>query len=90
MLFVKANAIRGNLPIGVRRQKNSNKFESYCTYDNKFYYLGTYTTSEKAFYTYKEYKENLIKKVAEEEYCKGNIIKSCYEAMMKYQVEITD
>ena len=36
------------------------------------------------------HKENLIKQVAKEEYSKGNITKQCYEAMMKYEVEITD
>ena len=35
-------------------------------------------------------KEDLIKQVAEIEYAKGNITKQCYNAMMNYEVEITD
>lgn len=38
----------------------------------------------------KDYKEDLIKKIAEQEYKNGTIIKKCYEAMMSYNVEITD
>ena len=38
----------------------------------------------------KEYKEYIIKQVAQEEYAKGNITKQCYEAMMNYEVEIAD
>ena len=35
-------------------------------------------------------KENLIKQIAQIEFDKGNITKVCYDAMMKYEVEITD
>lgn len=59
-------------------------------FTNKFEYLGFYSTPEKAFYVYKAYKEKIIKQVAEFEYSKGNITEQCYEAMMKYEVEITD
>ena len=43
-----------------------------------------------SFQLYKIRKENTIKQVAKEEYDKGNITKRCYDAMMKYKVEITD
>lgn len=33
---------------------------------------------------------NENKREAQEEYNDGNITKPCYEAMMKYKVEITD
>ena len=53
--------------------------------------LGSYSTPERAFYLgYKPYKEDIIKQVAEIEFNKDNITKKCYEAMMKYEVEITD
>lgn len=90
MLFVKSNNIRGDLPIGVRQQKNDNRFEAYYSYMNKFHYLGRYNTSQDAFYAYRKSKENLIKKVAQEEFDKSNITKKCYDAMMNYQVEVTD
>ena len=43
-----------------------------------------------AFLAYKKAKESYIKQVAKEEYDKGNITKTCYEAMINYEVEITD
>lgn len=89
-LFVKNDAIRGNLPIGVA--KHGNKFKAYCI--NPFTglqeYLGLHCTSLDAFYAYKKAKESFIKEMAEVEYNKGNITKECYEAMMSYEVEITD
>jgi len=53
-------------------------------------FTGTYNNPNDAFYAYKDYKEDLIKKIAEQEYKNGAIIKKCYEAMMSYNVEITD
>lgn len=84
-LFTKNDINRGNLPIGVS-QRNNKKYIStrYNTYQ-------LYDTPEEAFYLgYKPYKESLIKQVAQEEYSKGNITKQCYDAMMNYEVEITD
>lgn len=52
--------------------------------------IGIFDTPEKAFYAYKNYKEHLIKDVAILEYKNNNITKECYDAMMNYQVEITD
>lgn len=39
---------------------------------------------------YKKHKEEIIKQVAEIGYKSGNITKQCYDAMMAYEVEITD
>lgn len=89
-LFVKKDINRGDLPIGVSR--HGDKFQSWCCnpFACKQEFLGTYETCEKAFYSYKFRKEVLIKQVAQEEYNKGNITKRCYDAMMNYEVEITD
>lgn len=90
VLFTKRDNYRGNLPIGVKR--NTRGFQANC--ENQLLghrqYLGTYSTPDKAFNVYKEYKEGLIKQVAQEEYVQGNITKECYEAMLRYEVEITD
>lgn len=83
-IFCKNEQRRGGLPIGVT--KSNDKFGA--VFNQK--YLGTFDTPEEAFQTYKEYKESYIKQVAEIEYTKGNITKQCYDAMMNYQVEITD
>lgn len=89
-LFIKNNATRGDLPIGV--SKYGIYFRASCNnpLTNKYEYLGFYLTQEKAFQAYKQYKENIIKQIAQDEYNKGNIIERCYNAMMSYKVEITD
>lgn len=90
-LFIKRGRARGKYPIGVVYHKASNSFVAQA-HDGtgKQIHLGCYDSPEHAFYVYKIYKEKLIKRVAQEEYDKGNIIKRCYEAMLNYQVEITD
>lgn len=89
-LFLKNDSKRGVLPIGVREYNNT--FKSLCSnpFTNKNEFIGRFSTVQEAFDTYKEYKESIIKRVAKEEFAKGNITESCYEAMMNYQVEITD
>ena len=91
-LFTNRSNRRGNLPIGVGINKKTNKYVAVCNspFTNKGEHLGTYDTIEEAFRTYKQYKENIIKQVAQIEYDKNNIIKQCYEAMLNYKVEITD
>lgn len=83
-IFVKNKKRRGKLPIGVT--KSNDKFGAM--FNDK--YLGTFNTPEEAFLAYKNAKESYIKQVAQEEYYKWNIAKRCYEAMMNYEVEITD
>lgn len=89
-LFTKREALRGDYPIGV--YKSGNRFVAQC--QNMEYgrqvYLGSYDTTEQAFIVYKNYKEQLIKKIAKIEYLNNRITKKCYEAMNNYVVEITD
>lgn len=89
-LFIKRTNDRGVYPIGVT--KHENKFRAKCDNPllNKREHIGLYNTPEEAFYAYKEYKEKIIKEVAKDEFLKGNITQQCYEAMLKYEVEITD
>ena len=91
-LFTKSNASRGNLPIGVTRHgsKYRARLSVRTNEGTENVYLGSYDTAEEAFAVYKEAKEAYIKQVAEEEYSIGNITKECYDAMMNYEVEITD
>ena len=51
-------------------------------------YLGTFNTPEEAFCAYKEVKEAYIKDVADK--WKDRIDPRVYDALMNYQVEITD
>ena len=88
VLFTKRDKRRGNLPIGVS-SKFENKFQAWVSKGNgKPIYLGRYNTPEEAFLAYKKAKEAYIKEVAEE--YKGKIDNRLYEALMNYEVEITD
>ena len=89
-LFTKRDVYRGKLPIGV--VEHGKGFRAQCNnpLTNKREFSITYYTVEKTFKIYKIRKEEIIKQVAQEEYAKGNITKRCYEAMMNYEVEITD
>ena len=94
-LFVKKDANRGEFPIGVYYDKKNKLFRSHVSKLNdenisKQEDLGSYHTPTEAFLAYKKEKEAYIKKIAQEEYDEGNITKQCYNAMMKYEVEITD
>ena len=51
-------------------------------------WLGSFNTEVEAFNAYKEAKESFIKELANK--WKGQIDKRAYEALMNYEVEITD
>ena len=87
-LFVKNNAKRGDLPIGVYYYKRNGKFKAQCSDGNKYINLGNYNTPQEAFQVYKKFKENLIKQVADE--YKPYIPKELYEAMYRWEVDIND
>lgn len=90
-LFTRREADRGSCVIGVSYHKRDKKYYANCADGTgKLVFLGSYTSEYEAFIQYKKYKENLIKEVANKEYNAGAISSKCYEAMMKYEVEITD
>lgn len=91
VLFTKRNNDRGKYYIGVNYHKATNSFIAQVNKNvGKQEHLGCYSTPEEAFLTYKKAKEDYVKQIAQEEYDNGNIIKKCYDAMMRYEVEITD
>lgn len=87
-LFIKSNNTRGNNPLGVSFQKSLKKFSSYIRIKGKRHTIGYYNTPEEAFYAYKQAKEAYIKEVANK--WKDQIDIKVYEALMNYEVEITD
>ena len=89
-LFLKREAERGKHPIGVRYTNDGFLASCHNPFTNRREELGCYPTPEKAFIAYKNYKEDIIKKVAQIEFDAGNITEQCYQAMMSYEVEITD
>lgn len=84
ILFVKNNQSRGKYPIGVSFHKARGMLRA--TFNNK--QLGHFNTPEEAFYAYKQAKEVYIKEVANK--WKDQIDLKVYEALVSYQVEITD
>jgi len=87
-LFVKGKRRRGKYPIGVYYSKVARKFSAMLNKTNIRECLGLFNTAEEAFYAYKEAKEKYIKEVAEK--YKSVITIECYNALMNYEVEITD
>ena len=88
-VFTRNNEFRGDLPIGVKLDKRSGKYQARCNDGQRNRVcLGTYSTPEEAFYAYKEYKETIIKEIADSYQNEIPII--LYEAMYNYEVEIND
>ena len=92
LLFTKSNKTRGECLIGMCWHKRDKIFEVHCNiYDenvSKKIYLGRFDKPFQAFTTYKNFKENYIKQVADE--YKDLIPQKLYEAMYNYEVEIND
>lgn len=89
ILFTKSDAIRGECPIGVYYRKDTGKYVAQCNNGGKVQvFLGSHSTSKRAFCAYREYKENLIKEIADK--YKDQIPQKLYDALYTYKVEITD
>ena len=94
MLFVKRQNYRGEYPVGVSYDKERGKLLVQCRVcengKRKGENLGRFPLNRpfQAFYTYKIFKENYIKQVADE--YKDLIPKKLYDALYKYEVEIND
>ena len=86
-LFVKSDASRSDLPIGVQQVK-SGKYQASVSINGKDKKLGRFNTKEEAFEMYKKAKEQHIKDVAEQ--YKDRIPKSLYDAMYNYEVDMYD
>lgn len=89
-LFVKGDAMRGKNPIGVSFYKHNGKYNVKCNINAESNYYGLFDDPKEAFNKYKKIKEQIIQNIAKEEYQANNITHKCYEAMMKYEVNITD
>lgn len=89
-LFVKQQRKRGEYPIGVSPHKRADVLQASCNISEKQEYLGRFSLNKpfQAFTCYKNYKENYIKKVADE--YKNLIPSELYEALYKWEVEIND
>ena len=87
-LFTKGDKRRNIYPIGVSLYKKTNKYVAHLNKNDKRKTLGYFDNTIDAFNCYKQAKENYIKEVADQ--YKDKIPKKLYDAMYKYEVEITD
>ena len=79
---------RGDNPLGVSFHKRDNKYQACLNMRSRRKHLGYFVSAEEAFYAYKQAKEAYIKEIANK--WKEQIDHRVYEALMNYQVEITD
>ena len=84
LLLVKHDKGRGDYLLGVDYHKNRKQFRARCSDKH----LGWFNTEIEAFNAYKQAKEDYIKEVAEK--WKDQIDPRVYEALMSYEVEITN
>jgi len=87
VLMVKSSC-RGKYPIGVVYHNKNKCFMAQLHKKSKNKSFSPYKTPEEAFYKYKIEKERYIKEIADE--WKELIDYEAYQALIKYQVEITD
>lgn len=87
-LFTKRDSARSDFTIGVMQHRN--KYRGHVSINGKQLNMPVRRTIEEAFADYKAIKEDNIRRIAQMEYKEGNITKKCYDAMMSYEVEITD
>ena len=79
---------RGEYPVGVGYKPLRNQYRARCNKFGKNVHLGWFSTVEDAFRAYKVAKEQYLKELANK--WKDQIDPRVYEALMKYEVEITD
>ena len=88
-ILTKNTASRGEYLIGVCWSKKGGAFVAQVNKNKgKQEYLGLFNTEIEAFNAYKTAKESFVKEQAEK--YKSQIDPRAYEALMNYQVEITD
>ena len=87
-LIIPRKSVRGEYPIGVTFDPKIGKFRSQMNAGGKKRHMGLFVNPEEAFLAYKEAKEAYVKEVANK--WKDQIDPRAYNALMSYQVEITD
>lgn len=87
-LFLTCKASRGNYPLGVYKDSDSDKYISEMSFAGRVIKIGYFDTPKEAFKAYKKYKEKFIKDIANR--YKGKIPDKVYRAMMDWKVKITD
>jgi hypothetical protein len=88
-LIIKCNGSRGKYPVGTTYNKVNKKYQAQCANGKgEIIPLGLHETPEAAFFAYKQFKENVIKEVANE--YKGKIPDNLYHTLYNWKIEIDD
>lgn len=91
-LIINNRAARGKYPLGV--SLSGRKFIARINITNNGVIerrkIGSFCTPEEAFLAYKTEKEKHIKKFATSYYRDGKITQQVFEALMRFEIEITD
>ena len=89
-VFIRNKSIRGEYPIGVTMSKKvTPRYHAACCNEiNKQTHIGTYDTPEEAFFAYKVFKEDVVKKLAER--FKEQISSQLYSILLSYEVAQDD
>lgn len=88
-ILTKSDSQRNELPIGVKKTRGK-RYEARLSIYKGYVYLGTFDTPEEAFNAYKIGKEKWIKLTAENHFNNGSITEKTYNALLNYEVSITD
>lgn len=88
LALTKSNAIRGEYPVGVHFEKQTEKFVAQLNKKGKRNRLGRFSTVTDAFQAYKTAKEIYLSQLAE--YYKGKVDSRVYQALLSYEVAIDD
>lgn len=82
---------RGEYPLGVYKDKRClSKYVAQITEYGRCKFIGRYDSPKEAALAYRKEKEAYIKEVAQKYFNDGKIARNVYEALMNYEVEITD
>ena len=78
--------------VGVHRCQWGNcvRYQAHFHHNKSTVHVGYFKTPEEAFYAYKSGKEQKVKEIATQYFQEGKITHRVYQALMEYQVEITD
>ena len=89
-LITRCELRRGPYPIGVCMVRKTGKYFAHVNIAGKQKHIGIFNSPEEAFSAYKKAKEEYIKEVAQDYFAKGLITERVRDALMRYEVEITD
>lgn len=92
ILLTTNRSNKGLFPVGVHRCQWGNcvRYQAHFHHNKSTVHVGYFKTPEEAFQAYKSAKEQKVKELATQYFQEGKITQRVYQALLEYQVEITD